>query len=333
MRCNMVYRIARIANHIIALSVVCVTALVLAPALASGVPAGVIIENTAEATYEDGGITFTATSNTVQIKVDELLNVSAASLDAGPLSTRPGAAVLTFQITNSGNGPEAFLLEADPAVAGNDFDAVIDGIAIDTNGNGVYDVGIDDILPGPETTPVLAADTSVTVFVLASVPAGLADGAQSQINLTARATTGSGAPGTVFAGAGENDSDAVVGATGATALASGLLVASTSTVALTKSANVSDPLGGTSAVPGAVITYSIEASLSGSAPIDGLVITDAIPANTQYVANSLSLNGAPLTDAPGDDAGEADGAGISVDLGTVAAGSSHTITFSVTIDE
>jgi len=333
MRCIMVYRIARITNHIASLSVIGAALFVFAPALATGVPAGVVIENRAEATYENGGTIFTTNSNTVQIKVDELLNVSAASLDAGPVSTRPGSAVLTFQITNTGNGPEAFLLEADPAVAGNDFDAVIDGIAIDTNGNGVYDAGVDDVLPGPETTPVLAADTSITVFVLVSVPAGLADGAQTQINLSARATTGSGAPGTVFAGAGENDSDAVVGATGAMALASGQLVASTSTVALTKSATISDPLGGTSAVPGAIITYSIEASLSGSAPIDGLVITDAIPANTQYLANSLTLNGAPLTDADGDDAGAASSAGIGVDLGTVAAGSSHTIAFSVTIDE
>jgi len=303
------------------------------PAAAAPAPAGVIIESTAEASYADAGVIRSITSNTVQVRVDELLGVAAASVDAGPVIARPGPAVLTFEVSNTGNGPEAFALEVVTAVAGNGFDAALDSIATDTNGNGVYDPGVDEVLPAPSSSASLAAGASQTVFVILTVPAGIADGAQSSVNLIARAATGTGSPGTVFAGAGESGTDAVVGLSGATATATGQLVGSASTVTLVKSATVSDPFGGAAAVPGATITYGIEARVIGSATINGLTITDIIPANTQYIASSLTLDGAPLSDAAGDDAGEASSAGIAVSLGNVPGGSSNTVTFAVLIEE
>ena len=56
------------------------------------------------------------------------------------------------------------------------------------------------------------------------------------------------------------------------------------------------------------------------------------PADTTYVAGSLKLDGATLTDAADADAGRSGTSGISVDLGTVSGGSSRTVTFQVTID-
>lgn len=316
----------------IALGFVCAAAL-LAPEAVGATPAGIIIENTAEATYDDGGVTRTVTSNTVQVRVDELIDLAAASLDAGPVTVRPGPAVLSFLVGNTGNGPEAFTFEVVTAVAGNAFDAALDSIAVDSNGNGVYDPGVDEVLPAPSTSAILAAGASQTVFVILTVPAGIADGAQSTVNLIARAATGTGTPGTIFAGAGESGTDAVIGLSGGMVTATGLLVGSASTVTLVKSATVSDPFGGTSAVPGATITYGIEAQVTGSATVNGLTITDIIPANTQYIANSLTLDGAPLSDAAGDDAGEASSAGIAVNLGNVPGGSSNTVTFAVLIEE
>ena len=105
------------------------------------------------------------------------------------------------------------------------------------------------------------------------------------------------------------------------------------TVDLTKSATVLDSFGGDSAVPGAVVTFTITADVAGSGSVDDLIITDAIPAGTTYNPGTLALEGAGLTDAAGDDAGEAsNAAGITVDLGTVAGGTSQSITFDVTID-
>lgn len=301
-------------------------------AYADGVGAGTLIENTASATYDAGEGPITIPSNTVSVLVDEVLDVTLTSLDPGPVAATPGTAVLTFELTNTGNGPEAFSLSANPAVAGNDFDTVVDAIAIDTNGNGAYDPGVDEILTGPETTPILDADDNLTVFVIVTVPDGAADGEESDVDLQAVAVTGTGAPGTVFSGQGVDGGDAIVGASGASVNAIGSLLVGITSVDLTKSATVVDPFGGSSAVPGSVITYTIVASVTGSGSLSDLVVSDETPDGTTYVPNSLALDSTGLSDASDGDAGEADAAGISVDLGTVAGGSTHSVTFDVTID-
>jgi uncharacterized repeat protein (TIGR01451 family) len=309
-----------------------VSALCAGAAQAEGVTAGTLIENTATATYDDGNGPQSVDSNTVTLRVDELLDVTVTSLNSGPIAGDPGERVLTFEVTNQGNGPEAFELIANPAVVGNDFDTVIQNIAVDTNGNGTFDPGVDQILTAPQTTAVLAPDASVTVFVIVTVPAGATDTQESDVELTANAVTGIGAPGTSFAGQGEGGGDAIVGTTGASAVAIGELLVGITTVALVKSASILDPFGGAEAVPGAVVTFTITANIAGSGSVDDLVVNDAIPAGTSYAPGTLALDGAPLTDASGDDAGEASASGISVDLGTAAGGTSRAITFDVTID-
>ena len=302
-------------------------ALITTPAHAGGVKAGTLIENTASATYDGGAGPVTIPSNTITVKVDELLDVTVTSRDSGPVSAAPGSAVLTFELTNTGNGPEAYTLTANPAVAGNDFDTTVNGIAVDTNGNGVYDPGVDQMLTGPATTAAIAADASLTVFVLVTIPGGVADGDQSDVSLLAEAVTGTGAPGTAFAGQGAGGGNAIVGSTGANATATGSLSVGITDVDLIKSATVRDPFGGTGIVPGATITYAIRAEVRGSGSVSDLVVTDAAPADTTYVAGSLKLDGAILTDAADADAGRSGTSGISVDLGTVSGGSSRTVTF------
>lgn len=304
------------------------------PVLAAGVTAGTLIENTATASFDEAGTPRSVDSNTVTVRVDELLDVTVTSLDTGPISTTRGNAVLTFEVTNPGNGPEAFLLTADPAVAGNDFDVTVRGVAIDSDGNGVYEEGVDQVLTGPLTTPVLAPDARVTVFVLVTVPDTAADGDTSNLQLTAAAATGNGTPGTVFAGEGEGGGDAVVGSTGALADARGTLSSAVASVQLVKSVALRDPFGGTSAVPGATATFTIEARVSGSGNVANLIVTDAIPAGTTYVPGTLALDAGTLTDAADTDAGTAsDASGISVTLGSVPAGTNRSVTFDVTIDQ
>ncbi len=300
---------------------------------AEGVSAGTLIENTATATYDDGDGPKTIDSNTVVVRVDELIDVTVTSLDSGPIGTDPGEEVLTFEVTNQGNGPEAYELTANPTVPGNDFDTVIVNIAVDTNGNGTYDPGVDEILPDPETTRELAADEAITVFVIVTVPDDAADGQVSDVELIAEAVTGTGEPGTVFPGQGVDGADAIIGTTGADDSAIGSLIVGITTVDLTKSVSVVDPFGGDSAVPGSVATFTIVADVRGSGSVDDLVVTDAIPEGTTYAPGSLTLDTSSLTDASGDDAGDAsDTDGVSVDLGTVAGGTTHSITFDVTID-
>ncbi len=186
-----------------------------APLLAGGVTAGTLIENTAVASYDEGGTVRSVNSNTVTVLVDELLDVTLTSLDPGPVAARPGSAVLTFELTNQGNGPEAFRLLPNTAVGGNNFDVSFRAIAIDSNGNGIYDEGVDEILGQPQTTALLAPDQRLTLFVLVTVPEGIADQQTSAVLLSAEAVTGTGAPGTVFAAAGVDGGDAIVGTTSA----------------------------------------------------------------------------------------------------------------------
>ena len=302
-------------------------------ARAGGVTAGTLIENTAVASYEDGNGPRTINSNTVTVRVDEILDVTLISRDPGPINTRSGDAVLTFELSHQGNGPEAFRLLANPAVAGNDFEVTIRAIAIDSNGNGVYDAGVDEILSTPSTTAVLAPDSVLTLFVLVTVPDGATDGQRSNVDLVAEAATGNGTPGTVFAGAGVDGGDAIVGATGALATARGGLANAVVSVNLIKSVVLRDPFGGSSAVPGTVATFTIRAEVTGSGTIRNLVVTDVIPDGTTYAPGTLTHDGAALSDAADSDAGTASNAdGIRVNLGEVAGGSTRSITFDVDID-
>lgn len=303
------------------------------PAFAGGISAGTLIENTATATYEDAGGPQTISSNTVTVRVDELLDVTVTSLDSGPIAATPGEAILTFEVTNQGNGPEAFELVANPAVADNAFETIVESIAVDSNGNGIYDAGVDEILTSPQTTATLAADATVTVFVVVTVPEDATDSQLSQVQLTANSATGNGTAGTVFAGQGEGGGDAIAGSTTASATANGTLRIGLTALDLAKSVSLEDPFGGDSAVPGSLATFTLTANVTGSGAIDDLTIADAIPNGTTYAPGTLTLDAQPLSDASGDDAGEAsDESGISVALGTTPGGTVHTITFAVTID-
>jgi uncharacterized repeat protein (TIGR01451 family) len=300
---------------------------------AAGVLAGTLIENTATATYKTGSGTGTVTSNKVTVKVDELLDVAVATLSTAPATATNSPAVLIYSVTNSGNGPEAFNLAADPRISGNAFDALIKSVVLDSNNNGVYDPGVDTVLTaGALATPVLAPDRSVKVFVLANLPADATDAETSQVRLTATAQTGSGTPGTSFAGKGEGGGDAVVGLTTASDNALAALVASLANITLTKSAKILDPFGTAKPVPGAVVTYSLAAKVTGSGSLDGLHVTDAIPAGTTYVPGSLKLDAAALTDAADTDAGTGGADGIDVTLGKITGGTTKTVVFAVKIN-
>ena len=300
---------------------------------ATGVLAGTLIENTATATYQTGASTGTVVSNKVTVKVDELLNVAVTTLTTAPVTVNNTPAVLIYSVTNNGNGPEAFNLAADPVVSGNAFDSSIRSVVIDSNNNGVYDAGVDTVLTaGALATPVLAPDKSIKVFILAALPAGVADTQTSQVRLTATAQTGSGTPGTSFAGKGEGGGDAVVGLTTASANSLAALIASLANISLTKSAAILDPFGTAKPVPGAVVTYSLVAKVTGSGSLDGLHVIDTIPAGTTYVPGSLKLDAAGLSDAADGDAGTGGASGIDVTLGRISGGTNRTVVFAVKIN-
>jgi len=310
-----------------------VAGLVAPAAHATGVAAGTSINNVATATYTSGTGSGSVTSNTVTVKVAELLNVAVASLNASPVAAGASSAVLAYQVTNTGNGSEAFTVTADPNVAGNAFVGTIQQVVIDSNGNGTYDPGVDTVIANGTATAQLPEDGNVKVFVLVSLPSGVTDAQTSQVKLRAVSTTGSGTPGTLLAGKGDGGVDAVVGASHADQNALGTIIASLASISLAKSATIADPFGGTAPLPGATVTYTLVAHATGSGTATGIHVTDAFPVGTTYQPGTMKLNGAGLTDAAGDDAGTANASGIDVTLGTMTGGTpDETVTFQVKIN-
>ncbi|MEQ1547953.1 MAG: hypothetical protein ABL918_04810 [Chakrabartia sp.] len=306
-----------------------------APAFAAGTAAGSTISNTATATYNDtGGNSNTVNSNQVDLRVDELLDVTVASADAGDITTTPGSTnqILSFIVTNNGNGSEAFTLTPNSTLGGDQFDPTTTSVVIDTNNNGVYDAGIDTVYTAGVNDPILAPDASTRVFVLTTTPVGVANGDRGQVTLTAAAVTGTGAPGTSFAGAGQGGGDAVVGATGADSVDDGFYVVQNATISFLKSQTVLDPFGGTKVVPGSIITYTLVATINGSGTLTNVVVSDAVPANTTYQVGTLTLEAAVLSDTAADDAGEYTGTGVTVRAGAVPSGQTRTITFKVRVN-
>jgi uncharacterized repeat protein (TIGR01451 family) len=308
------------------------------PVLAAGTPAGTAIQNTAQVTYTIGGSQVTTPSSTNVITVAERLDVSV-TLQSPPVSVQGGDSRrgLVFRVTNTGNGNETFALAMTSAIAGDNFDPVPSSPAIyfDTDSSGDLSPADTAYVAG-SNDPVLAADAFVTVIIVNDIPGGLVNGAIGRSRLTAQAKTGTGAPGTVFAGQGSGGVDAVVGSSGAASNATGEYVVSDVSVSNVKSATVQDPFGGSEPVPGARITYQIVVSASGTGTAANAQVDDAIPANTTYVPGSLRLNAVALSDAADADAGEfiaGAAPAIRVRLGNLtAAAGNETIIFQVTIN-
>ena len=322
-------------SHVVPLIIATASIGFSAPAQAVGTAAGDIISNTANATYNDpGGAQVSVPSNRVDIKVDELLDVIVATADPGDVVVVPGSTnrVLSFTVTNTGNGSEAFRLTPTSTISGDQFDPTTTSIVLDTNGNGVYDAGVDTVYTPGSNDPVLARDTSIRVFVLSSIPAGTNDLDRGIVELLAAATTGTGAPGTTFAGQGQGGGNAVVGSTGADSTDRGRYVVQNATISFVKSATVVDPFGGTSSVPGAIITYRLVATISGAGTLTNSAINDTIPVGTTYQIGSITLGGAALTDAADGDAGSFATNAIAVALGSVTGGQTRTVTFRVRIN-
>jgi len=313
-------------------------------ALALGTSAGTPITNQATANYTVGATSFTETSLPVITTVAEILDVAVTWQDAANITVQPGDTnqVLTFRITNNGNGNDAYTLAAlSTPLLGDNFDPTLVDIYFDTNSSNSYDAGDIQYVQGVND-PTLAENASITVFLLNDIlAAGLSDGDLGDSQLTATSNTppapGPWAAGTVVAGAGEvPGTDAVVGTSTGSANERGTYVVSSVVVSLVKSATIVDQFGGTEPVPGATITYAIVVSVTGSGTAQGVIITDPVPGNTTYTAGTLNLNSGALTDIGGDDAGDVGtttAGTVTVSLGNLAALSPvQTITFDVTID-
>lgn len=304
-----------IARHVknVALAVCAVgSSMVLPNAYAAGTGAGVSVNNRATVTYSVGDVAQTPiesspTGNSTPgvgagvdttFLVDRRIFMSVADV-AGAPATVPGATgiVRAFTVSNTSNAPLGFSLVGTNVATGDDFEVagltVFVDSAIQPNGSytpGTYDVGVDTAT----NIALLPEDSSVTVFIVANMPADVANGDDAIVNLQATAIepTGStyGTPGTTVVETsgpdtaavdtvfGDADNDGIESDTNVYTISSATLLV-TKTVAV-----ISDPFNGASAdakaIPGAVLEYAIDVANTGAAPADDVGLTDALDANT-----------------------------------------------------
>ncbi|HKS56271.1 MAG TPA: hypothetical protein VJS12_13355 [Steroidobacteraceae bacterium] len=305
---------------------------------AAGTPAGTNIQNTAQVSYTVGGSAVTTSSNTTSVRVAEILD-AVLTLAAPTVTVSPGATAeeLVYTLTNTGNGSETFNLTALSAgVTGDDFDPTLATPAIyfDTDNSGDFSGGDVAFSPGVNN-PVLAADASVRLIVVNNIPNTVLNGNRGRGQLTAAAATGTGAPGTAFVGAGDGGVDAVAGTTGGDALLFGEYLVADVQLTAVKSQTIVDQFGGARPLPGARINYQVVVTASGAGNANAAVFSDLVPANTSFVAGSLRLNGAALSDGADADAGtfvSTPAPEVRVTLGNLTGGSGpQTIEFAVTI--
>lgn len=309
-------------------------------AMAAGTPVGTVIQNAATVDFDLGGTPITLTSNTTSITVAEIIDV-VVTLQSAQVQVSAGdtTRAILFRVTNIGNGMETFQLAIDSILAGDDFDpipAAPDSIYFDTDGSGDFNIA-NDLPYSPGTNdPNLAADAFVDIFLVNDIPGAVVNGNIGRSELAATSATGTGAPGTSFPGLGDGGVDAVVGTTGGQAADFGEYIVVDVQANFVKSQLVSDQFGGTEPIPGATITYTVTIEITSAGTATASVLRDVIPANSTYVAGSLLLNAAPLSDAIDADAGEFDTSGaptIVVRLGDLtAADGVQTVEFQVTIN-
>lgn len=298
----------------------------LAPDALAANTAGSAIVNTAVATYEMDGASGRATSNTAATPVIEVLDLTLSRAATAEVSVE-GQDVATFAVpfilTNTGNGTEAFQVEAAAA-----DEQIAPTVAIDVDGNGAYDPAVDITLSG-QATPAVAPGAHLNLLLrFARLPTSA-----GSATITARAVTGSGEPGTVFAGGGDGGSDAMVGQTHAQATLpiSYRLGSGNPAAQLLKSQTVRAPDGGDTPVPGAVITYRLALTVGGQVVLSDAEIVDPIPAGTAFVPGSIRIEDAATSDVADADAAFFDGQAIHIAMGEISQPTTRVVTFQVTI--
>lgn len=284
--------------------------------------AGTLVPNTAQVAFDIDGSHTTGSSNTATVEVAEILNVTLTAT-ATNLTIVPNAlTAIPFTLTNTGNGTEAFQLSASFS------DGTVEGFAIDTDGDGLYDPTRDTLLGPDGITPPVAPGKSLKLLVLIRSRTGNV----TDLTITAKAVVGNGRTGLVIQNANGKGYDAVVGNTGATAsLQFNAAPSAPVEAVLEKSQSVLAPDGSSNPIYEAVITYSLVARFTAAGTASDATISDAIPTGTKYVPGSITLDGTALSDAADSDAGTFDGTAVHVALGNVPSPSVHTVQFKVSI--
>lgn len=320
---------------------------------------GTVITNTATATY-GAGLTATASAS---ITVDNKVNVTVTN--NGNATVTPGSTnqALVYVVRNDGNTTQRYALSVVNGATGIPMSSVKIYRDSATTPN-AWDV-TDTLYMDAGTFGDVAVDGTLNILIVADTPGGAVDGNTDDYSLVAT-TVDAGTTNVTLQTDGANTANVDVvfadvmgsaagdGARNGKHSASGRYTVSSLTLTVAKAVFVySDPSNGVNngtagsnytdctvcpkAIPTATLRYTITVTVTGSGTALNVVITDPIPANTTYAAGTLKLNGAPLSDTSGNDAGDVGGTTVgtvTVNLGplTSVPADLKTITFDVTIN-
>jgi uncharacterized repeat protein (TIGR01451 family) len=317
-------------------------------AMAAGTASGTSVANSATVDYQVSGVDQAQIpSNTVTFVVDNKVDLTVANVSDATVIPGSTDQVLAYSITNTGNTTQGYSVAYTGGA--DDFDMNNVRIYLDVNNDGLLDGGDTLYTLGTRIADV-NADGSIQVLIVADTPLAANDGETAVYNLIAT-TLNAGTTTVTTEDAGPEDPATVqvVFADGAGTddavedgqhSADATYTVSSAALSVVKTSEViSDGLGNVApnafAIPGATVRYTLAVTNNGSADATSVVLVDDTPANTTYVAGTITLDGAPKTDINGDDEADYNATNpnsVTVTIPTLAVGNTATITFDVTID-
>ena len=170
-------------KRLVASSLVLSLMLASSPAIAQGTASGTSVVNVATVDFQVGGVNQAQqSSNNATFVVDRKVNLTVAEVGNVTTTVAPGSSlqITAFTLQNTSNATLDFALTTAQQAGGtashggtDTFDVTAVQVYRDNNGNGLID-GADAIVTFIDE---LAADATVNLLIVASVPAGLLTGA------------------------------------------------------------------------------------------------------------------------------------------------------------
>lgn len=280
-----------------------------APALAEGTSAGSTITNNVSVTFDVGGVTQTAVTDSDTFTVDRRVNVNVTFTGIADTSVSPGEenAALAFDVTNLSND----IIDLDLSAAlnlGTAGNITNFRIFLDTDGDGVLSAA--ELTAGPITyLDEVGEDVTVSVIVIANIGLNAVNGDEFDVVLTADAhaggvvgtlgaelvgTTGANTSGidtVLFDGMGDTDAenDGAFSDTGTYTVAGALITVAKSSSVVWDPVNFED---NPKAIPGARVEYCITvANASGAATATDVSVVDDLPFDVIFLNGTSFING------------------------------------------
>lgn len=269
-------------------------------------PAGTSISNQASVTFsQNNNSGFVIRSNVAVFTVNEIIDVQINWADNSQISVSSPDynKVLTFKLTNIGNGKQQYNLNVNPNnINGSNFNpiAVTPNVYVENNlQSGLQLSGAYiDTTYSPGALVNLEPNETKYIYLVYNIPSNLLINNKSFVQIEAVSNsvgTNNYLAGTIIH---NNDgSQSLLGHTLGKSKATGNFITNSLQVTSTKSVlNVKDSLGGNIIQSQSILTYQISLDISGSGKASRVQIVDALPVELDYIPNSLLLNNTPLSD-------------------------------------